>query len=133
MSEFCIALHAKQPDTILLTGGGPEGSVNKVAEHAWLALGGKLWSYRPKQLGTSVFGIEVWKLGYKHPRILPILEPTYKDFASAAKARSWMMLETALRVCSFHNGWSPGTALEIDLTLDFIKNPNLPTAHLYHH
>jgi len=120
-----VALREKHPDSLVLAGGSP--GVAKTAERAWLALGGKCWSYRPKQIDSRTYGVEIWKLGGRKPKIEFLSEePTFANFASAAHYRSWLMLHAATRVVSFYNGWSPGTMFEIHLAVDLEKP-------LYHH
>lgn len=58
--QFMDALHAAQPDTIVISGGAD--GVDQMAESTWFRLGGRIISYRPASY-LDAWGIEVWHYG----------------------------------------------------------------------
>lgn len=123
--SFVQALHAKQPDTILISGGAP--GVDTTAEQAWLTLHGEVWSYRPKKLEDynhdPQYGIEKWELGAA-PRVFDLIsEPTWADYRSACLYRDWLIAAECERLVAFYrHGKSPGAAFTAELATNWGKH-----------
>lgn len=98
---FLAELREKHPDTIVVSGGAK--GVDSAAEQGWLALGGRVESYRPKQLGLESYGIEFWELGVPQPRVFLLAnEPTFEDYASACHYRDMLIAESCDRLVVFY-------------------------------
>lgn len=114
VESFVRALHAQQPDTILVSGGA--AGVDTTAEQEWLRLGGVVWSFRPVRLEDYNFdpqyGVEKWELGTPQPKkYLLAEEPTWGDFSSAANFRDMLIAAACDRLVAFYRaGKSRGTA-----------------------
>lgn len=108
--RFVRALHAKHPDTILLSGGAP--GVDTVAEQEWLSLGGRLKSYRPTKVRDEHYEVEVWELGGETPMVYRLQDfPSFENYKSAALARDTLIADEADRLVGFtRRGGSRGTA-----------------------
>jgi hypothetical protein len=107
--KFVTALWKKHPNTILVSGGAK--GVDERAEQTWLALGGRVLSYRPKKLADEHYVIEVWALGDDKPIVYILSDfPSFADYKSAAFARDTLIAETAHRIVGFQrSGGSRGT------------------------
>lgn len=103
---------------ILVSGGGPEGSTNFVAEATAAEFGLPIVSFRPVQLppvGTDeVYGVDEWRLFRGRGEIVHHHEPTWADWQSAAGFRSMLAVERAEAGVIFWDGYSRGAAEEID-------------------
>src|SRR5437660_12638024 len=80
VKEFVHALYVKQPDTLLVSGGAD--GVDKLAERTWLELGGRLRSFRVRELSPTKHAVEEWWLGGSGDKIgvnLMVSEPTWYD------------------------------------------------------
>lgn len=111
--DFVCALHARQPDSLLISGGAA-GS-DQMAESTWFRLGGRIRSYRPAPYGDG-FGIEVWNYGGAQPaEVLPVecQQVQAADYASAALYRDTLIAEDADRLVAFYRAgpvWHSGTS-----------------------
>jgi hypothetical protein len=120
------ALYARQPDTIVISGGA--AGVDQMAESTWFRLGGRIRSYRPAPWGEG-YGIEVWQYGGPGPaRVLPAEECRVQlaDYRSAALYRDWLIAEDCDRLVAFYRtGYidNTGTAL----TESFARDDDTPT------
>jgi hypothetical protein len=103
---------------ILVSGGGPVGSVNHMAEHTALALGCPVISFRATQIEDYNFDhqfiAEEWRL-HRGAGTVVKHEPSFADWKSAAQYRSALIVERAQTATAFHYGQSRGTAFEIEL------------------
>jgi hypothetical protein len=103
--EFVSAL----PADVLLVSGGAIG-VDQTAEQTWLERGGKVVSFRPKQLtpgphqgAEAEYGIEVWELGGDRPRVyMHEGYPTGASYKDAAFLRDILIAETCDRLVAFY-------------------------------
>ena len=115
VERFVRALYLRQPSSLLISGGA--AGVDKLAEQTWLSLGGRVQSYRPKQLETGRYGVEVWNLGDMQPSVGVLSEPhpTFADYRSACLYRNMLIAEKADRVVAFYRrNRSAGAAHTID-------------------
>ena len=115
VERFVRALYLRQPSSLLISGGA--AGVDKLAEQTWLSLGGRVQSYRPKQLESGSYGVEVWNLGDMQPSVGVLGEPhpTFADYRSAALYRNMLIAEKADRVVAFYRrNRSAGAAHTID-------------------
>lgn len=116
MKEFVHALYAKQPDTLLVSGGGI--GVDTVAEQTWLGLGGKVKSFRVREQAWEKFAIECWELGDEPACYVMASEPVFATRESALYYRNALIAEHADRVVAFYRRHrSAGTALTIDFAV----------------
>jgi len=109
VKTFVQNLHAKHPDTLLISGGAD--GVDKTAETTWLGLGGDLWSFRVKATENASYGLERWELGLLLSRIVPLpQEPTWADAKSALWYRNLLIAEACDKLVLFHapNYWGGG-------------------------
>lgn len=111
---FVHALYAKQPDTLLVSGGAD--GVDRTAEQLWLELGGRVKSFRVREQAIDKFAIECWDLGGEQPRVYVMAdEPTFIDRTSALFGRDSTIVEHSDRVVAFfRRGRSGGTQLTVD-------------------
>jgi len=102
VERFVRALYLRQPSSLLISGGA--AGVDKLAEQTWLSLGGRVQSFRPKQLETERYGVEVWNLGDMQPSVGVLGEPhpTFADYRSACLYRNMLIAEKADRVVAFY-------------------------------
>lgn len=111
------ALYETLGNFILVSGGGPNGSVNFVAETTALEIGIPVISFRPKQARDygvdPVFHVEEWRLHRGNGTVVVHNEPTWADWMSAANFRSMLMAERAEQGVAFQANDSRGTAHEI--------------------
>ena len=107
-------------DTIVVSGGAV--GVDTTAEQTWLSQGGKVLSFRPKQLSEEEYAIEVWELGGDSPRVY-IHEgyPTGATWKDAAFLRDILIAETCDRLVAFYKrgrswgaGFTQGWAHDMD-------------------
>ena len=116
VKEFVHALHAKQPDTLLVSGGAD--GVDKTAEQEWLALGGHVWSFRVREQGPEKFVIEMWDLGNEPKCFILTNEPTWANRTSALFYRDALIAEHSDRVVAFYRrGRSGGTQTTVDFAV----------------
>ena len=105
---FMYDLHAKHPDSIVISGGAD--GVDDLAERTWRFLGHEVRSYRPVKLDTKTWGIEVWVFNGPSPRYYVLDEPTWADKRGALVYRTWLIAEESQRLIAFFRlGRSPGT------------------------
>lgn len=103
---------------ILVSGGGPQGSVNFVAEQTAMEFGLPVISFRPVRLKDygydPQYGVKEWRL-HKGQGTIIDHEPTFADWQSAANYRSMLIAEraSAAEVLQFNK--SRGTQFEIEL------------------
>lgn len=110
---FVIALHEKYPDTILVSGGAD--GVDHEAEQTWLSLGGRIVSFRVRQIEGG-YGVEKWELGGSQPRLFLLAnEPVWADYTSALFYRNLLVAEECDRLVLFHKrGWRGGGSMAAD-------------------
>lgn len=121
--DFLVALRAKHPDTILVSGGA-EG-VDKEAEATWLRLGGQVESLRVKEIDVEDWGVEMWELGGAQPRVYMLIqEPTWQDWKSAIHYRDLLIAERADRLVAF---FKPGRSRGAGFTAEMSRNYDKPT------
>lgn len=119
VAKFVAKLWEKQGIETVLVSGGANG-VDKCAEQTWLALGGKVQSFRIRKIAgdmthEDVYAIEVWRLGGEQPVVfMPQNEPTWATAASALYYRNLLIAEFADRGVAFWDGRSRGTSDAID-------------------
>lgn len=112
------ALWARQPDTIIVSGGAQ--GVDSTAEQKWIELGGTVISFRPREREDGSFVIDRYRFGVK-PAVVDTTtegDPSMADFKSAAYYRNLLIVENALRVVAFHHQASPGTSHTISVARD---------------
>ena len=100
--QFMDALHARQPDTIVISGGA--AGVDQMAESTWFRLGGRIRSYRPAPWGDG-FGIEVWNYGGGEAAYVSPVEEQRVQLASYGSAciyRDTLIAEDCDRLCAFY-------------------------------
>lgn len=112
-------LFEKHGEFILVSGGGPNGSVNFVAEQTALEFGIPVLSFRPKRLPDYNFdpqyGVEEWRLHRGKGNVI-LHDISFADWSSAAHYRSLLIVERAAEATALRNaGWSPGTDFEIEM------------------
>lgn len=119
VEHFVRALWVKHPDTILVSGGEPNG-VDWKAEQTWLELGGQVESFRPTKLRSDPeeWGVEKWVLGTDRPTVyLLSSDPTWGNFVSAALYRDMLIAEAADRTVAFmRKGGSRGAGFTAEMT-----------------
>ena len=122
VKEFVHALHAKQPDTLLVSGGAD--GVDKVAEREWLELGGQVRSYRVRELGPQNFMVEQWDLGGPDSRCFVLVDhPSWANRMSAFFYRNMLIAEHSDRVVVFfRRGKSSGAGTTIDFAKAYGKH-----------
>jgi hypothetical protein len=115
VERFMALLWVKQGPTTTVISGGAEG-VDKWAEIAWLAHGGKVISLRPVQINgfhsEDEYAIERWELGGPSPYKLTLKggeHPTFASYGSAATYRDMLIAEEATRGVAFRYKKSRGT------------------------
>lgn len=113
--EFIHALHAKYPDTVIVSGGAR--GVDTTAEQEWLSLGGQVMSFRVRKLGLEEHGVERWDLGGQQPRLVFLAnEPTWRTYESALIYRDVLIAEACDRLVLFHRrGWRGGGGITADI------------------
>lgn len=102
--SFMETLRARQPDTIVISGGAD--GVDQMAESTWFRLGGRIRSYRPAPWGNG-YGIEVWHYGANDTStayVLPVEEQRVQlaDYRSAALYRDTLIAEDCDRLVAFY-------------------------------
>jgi predicted Rossmann-fold nucleotide-binding protein len=115
VAKFIHALHERQPDTVLVSGGAV--GVDATAEQEWLSLGGRVLSFRPVKLPDSDdYGVERWELGGPDPKMYRLLDQlTWATYSGACFNRDWLIAENADRlVAFFRRGRSRGTGMTLD-------------------
>jgi hypothetical protein len=102
VEQFIAALRAKQPDTIVISGGA--AGVDHAAEDSWFRHGGRIRSYRPASWGDG-FGVEVWNYGGPEAAVvLPVEHQMVQlaDYKSAALYRDTLIAEDCDRLVAFY-------------------------------
>lgn len=131
VEQFARALYEKDPDAILVSGGAD--GVDRRAESTWQGLGGKVVSYRVKQLKPDSWGIEMWKIGSWETPSVQILaaHPTWADRTSALFYRDALVAEHADKVVAF---FAPGRRTTgTQTTLDFAAGAGRETYEYFAH
>lgn len=111
--DFMLALHARQPDSLIISGGA--AGVDQMAESTWFRLGGRIRSLRPAPYGDG-YGVEVWNYGGSQPaEVLPVEAQCMQaaDYASACLYRDTLIAEDADRLVAFYRAgpvWHSGTS-----------------------
>lgn len=101
--EFLTALAQTHPDTVVVSGGA--AGIDTCGEQTWLGLGGRVISYRPKKVGEEDYGVEVWELGFDHPRVYEHLEsPTGRTWVDAAFIRNILIADRCTRLTAWYSG-----------------------------
>lgn len=107
---FLIELYTRHPEAIIVSGGAV--GVDQAAEQTWIGLGGRVLSFRPKQIHAEEYGIEVWELGGAKPRVYDYEGyPTGATYADACMLRDILIAETCDRLVSFYKrgrSWGAG-------------------------
>lgn len=94
------------PTTILVSGGAR--GVDSFAEQAWQSLGGNVISLRPTVLSGGCWAVERWESNEGRV-FIPVGEPEWADFKSAAFYRNMLIAEEADAGVAFHANNSRGT------------------------
>jgi predicted Rossmann fold nucleotide-binding protein DprA/Smf involved in DNA uptake len=130
VERFVRALHEHQPDTLLVSGGAD--GVDKTAEQLWLSFGGRVLSFRVRQLSPIKFAVERWELGGENPRVFALADhPTWADRTSALFYRDSLIAEAAERlVAFFRRGRSSGTAVTVDFATAYGRDLHVYEAGL---
>ena len=119
VKAFVHALYAKQPDTLLVSGGA--AGVDRTAEQEWLALGGRVRSFRTREVTPTRHAIEEWWLGGDGDKIgvnVMLEEPTWYDREGALFYRDALIAEHSDRVVAFYKrGKSGGTQCTVDFAV----------------
>lgn len=124
--DFMLALHARQPNTLIISGGA--AGVDQMAESTWFRLGGRIRSLRPAPYGAG-YGVEVWNYGGKQPaEVLPVEHDGMQaaDYASACLYRDTLIAESCDRLVAFYRAdrtWHSGTAF----TESWARDHGVPT------
>jgi hypothetical protein len=118
--EFMCALHAQQPDSIVISGGA--AGVDQMAESTWFRLGGRIRSYRPATY-LDGFGIEEWNYGGGSQSVTPPEEHRVQlaTYAQACIYRDWVIAGDCDRLVAFYrsgNTYFTGTAITEALARD---------------
>jgi hypothetical protein len=125
--DFMRALHARQPDSLIVSGGA--AGVDQMAESTWFRLGGRVLSYRPAPYGPDGYGIEVWNYGgAQAAEVLPVecQQVQAADYASVALYRDTLIAENVDRLVAFYRAgmtWGSGTAF----TEGWARDRGVPT------
>ena len=131
--HFLNVLHAKHPDTIIVSGGAD--GIDKIAESHWLGLGGRVVSYRPTarafekmpdgKARVTSWGIERWQLGGGDARVQQLTDhPTFENYGSACIYRDTLINEQANRlVCFMRPGGSRGASFTMEWRADVDEKP----------
>lgn len=123
VGSFCSALYAREPHTILVSGGA--SGADTCAEQTWLNLGGRVISFRPIKLSDDRYGVQEWRLGSPSACIIELHKeghPTFATYGSACIYRDSLIAERAGRGAAFHEQHSRGTAV----TIDFFRGAGKP-------
>lgn len=123
VERFVTALYAKQPESILVSGGAK--GVDTLAEQTWLKLGGRVLSLRPIQVALEEYAIQTWELGGDSPRcFIDANELTWKDYASACHYRDILIADRSDRLVAFYRkGRSRGTAFTAEIMREAYERP----------
>lgn len=118
VERYLDALHAKHPETIVVSGGAK--GVDTFAEQGWLGRGGRVVSFRAKQVDEG-FVIEEWRLPDGGIHVHPT--PAFADRAGALIYRDALIAERCDRLTAFYRrGRSNGTTI----TVGFARNEGKP-------
>lgn len=124
--DFIVALHARQPNSLLVSGGAD--GVDAFAESTWFRLGGRIRSFRPAPYADG-FGVEVWNYGGKQPAEVLSVEHhgvQADDYRSAALYRDTLIAEGCDRLVAFYRAglvWNTGT----HFTESWARDRGVPT------
>lgn len=102
----------------ILVSGGADGA-SAVAEATGQEFGFPIISFRPVQLKGSPtvedeWGVDEWRLYRGQGRIIHHYRPTWATWQSAIYFRSWMLADRIDEAVAFWDGYSHGTAWEIE-------------------
>jgi hypothetical protein len=112
------ALYQEHGRFVLVSGGAKGAS--KFAEAAALGRNLPVVSFRPVKLKGAIdiadeYGVDEWRLFNGAGQIVHHYHPTWADWESAANFRSWLMADRGDQAVAFWDGFSRGTAFEIEL------------------
>lgn len=125
--QFMDALHAAQPDTIVISGGA--AGVDQMAELTWFRLGGRIRSYRPAPYGDG-FGVEVWNYGGAEQAVVIPVEVQrvqLRDYAGACVYRDWMIADDCDRLVAFYRDSSAQMHTGTAVTQSLANDREVPT------
>lgn len=102
----------------ILVSGGADGA-SRVAEQTGMAFGMPVISFRPVKRATGlrdsdIFGVDEWRLFRGNGQIIHHDFPTWATWDGAAWHRGLLIAERAEFGFAFWDGYSRGTAREID-------------------
>lgn len=110
---------------IVVVSGGAEG-VDRYAEQTWAALGGRVISFRVRQISPEEYGVQRVTFGGGQPTAVDWLtdEPTFETYDGALIYRDMLIAELADRGVGFRAGgfYSRGTTH----TADFFRAAEKP-------
>lgn len=103
----------------ILVSGGAEGA-STVAEVTAQEFGMPVISFRPVKLSGDIttedtYGVDEWRLHRGRGQIVHHHDPTWATYAAALHFRSWLLADRAQEAVAFWDGFSRGTAFEIEL------------------
>jgi hypothetical protein len=105
----CFTEHGQ----FILVSGGAEGA-SKVAESTGHEFGLPVISFRPVQLSPEEYAVDEWRMHRGRVQIVRH-EPTFAEFKGAAWFRSMYVADRSDEGYIYWDGYSPGTAHEIDM------------------
>jgi predicted Rossmann-fold nucleotide-binding protein len=103
----------------ILVSGGADGA-SKVAEATAHEFGMPVISFRPIKLKGDLttedeYGVDEWRLHRGQGKIIHHHQPTWATYEAALVFRSWLLADRATEAVAFWDGFSRGTAFEIEL------------------
>lgn len=125
--QFIEALHAAQPDTILISGGA--AGVDQMAESTWFRLGGRIRSYRPASY-LEGYGIEVWHYGVgEQAHVLPPQEQRIElaNYKDACLYRDFLIACDSDRLVAFYKDEAAKSYSGTATTQTFALDRKVPT------
>ena len=129
--QFMDALHAEQPDSIVISGGA--AGVDQMGESTWFRLGGRIRSYRPARWPSDEegsWGIEVWNYGGTEPAyVLPVQEQrvSFREYAQACLYRDWLIAEDCDRLVAFYRDRTASMFSGAAVTESLARDRAIPT------
>jgi len=117
--EDAIETIYQQHGQFVLVSGGAEGA-SQFAEQTAMDRGLPVVSFRPVKLKGAIdvpdeYGVDEWRLFNGAGQIVHHYAPTWANWESAAFFRSWLMADRGDQAVAFWDGFSRGTAFEIEL------------------